>query len=59
MQYLWHIENKYISEIFMISAFHGIFYFYSTPFRSLAVVSQRTSLLTKPAVIFLVYLNVA
>ena len=56
-QYLRHIGNKYISEIFMISAFHGIFYFHSTPFRSLAVVSQRTSLLTKPAVIFLVYLR--
>ena len=29
----------------MISAFYGIFCFYSTPFHSLAVVPQRTSLL--------------
>ena len=58
-QYLMHIGNKYRYEIFMISAFHGIFYFYSTPFRSLAIVPQRTSLLTTPAVKFYLYSNVA
>ena len=54
-QCLMHLGKKYRSGIFMISSFHGIFYLYSTPFHSLAVVPQRTSLLTTPAVIF--YLN--
>ena len=57
-QYFIHVANKYRSGIFMILAFHGIFHFYSTPFRSLAVVPQRTSLLTSPAVIFYLYSNV-
>ena len=43
----------------MISAFHGIFSFYSTPFHSLAVVPQRTSLLTTSTVIFYLYLSLS
>ena len=40
--YFTHMENKDRYGILVVSAFHCIFCFYSTPFQSLAFVQQRT-----------------
>ena len=58
-QYLTNIGNKYRSGILMISAFHGIFSFYFTPFHLLAVVPQRTSILTTSTPNFYLYLSLS
>ena len=42
-KYLMHMENKDIYGILIISAFHAISCFYSTPFQSIAIGRQSTS----------------
>ena len=54
-----HRKQIQIWNPYDLSFSHAIFSFYSTPFHSLAVVPQRTSLLTTPTVVLLLYLNVA